>query len=435
MSKVETKTYLFHEISSYLPLLEGEEFDALVEDIKQFGQIEPAVLYEGKLIDGRNRYRACKQLDLELQVREWNPSEFTGMTPLQFVISENIMRRHLNTAQKSEVGLLLLEEEEKLAKKRQKEIAIERMKDVKRDEKGRIEESPVVKDSSQLSEGKSRDIVGTKVKVSGATLGQAKKIKEIAKGYTDKEGIEYPPEPVIAEEWEKAMRGEQGVESVYQKAKVVEEAKELPNGERKKIIKEIEKGEIAPKKLREIVKEKKETQERLKIAEEKVKLRKQVEEMEKLYKKIENHKDKIKNFENAMKKSEATLNALSKDITKRYSQWKDESPERILTELGVLYETLDTKNYDNQLKDLKIEYDKLMGPLREKLKKLEAEYTEKKKKITQQKTEKINEIDWVEKQQDLLVNEFEKTDFQKGNIEKAKEELDSMLKEYEEKYK
>lgn len=38
MSKAKTKTYLIHEISSYLPLLEGEEFNALVEDIKQFGQ-------------------------------------------------------------------------------------------------------------------------------------------------------------------------------------------------------------------------------------------------------------------------------------------------------------------------------------------------------------------------------------------------------------
>jgi hypothetical protein len=33
MSKIKTKIYLFHELSSYLPLLEGEEFD-IKSDIK-----------------------------------------------------------------------------------------------------------------------------------------------------------------------------------------------------------------------------------------------------------------------------------------------------------------------------------------------------------------------------------------------------------------
>ena len=58
--KKKATVYLFHHISSYLPLLEDEEFDALVEDIREFGQVESAILYEGKILDGRNRYRACK---------------------------------------------------------------------------------------------------------------------------------------------------------------------------------------------------------------------------------------------------------------------------------------------------------------------------------------------------------------------------------------
>ena len=247
MSK--TKTYLFHEISSYLPLLEGEEFDALVEDIKQFGQIEPAVLYEGKIIDGRNRYRACQILKKELKVREWNPSEATGLTPLQFVISENIMRRHLTIAQRSEVGLLLLEEEEKLAKERMAKISVEigkATKDKKKDEpidKATKDDLSVKieKIKEELGEGKSIDTVGAKVKISGRTLSRAKKIKEIAK--EDKE---------IAEDWEKAKKGDIGVTTVYEKVQEKEFVKSLEETE-PEVKKAIEEKIISPKEAKEVI--------------------------------------------------------------------------------------------------------------------------------------------------------------------------------------
>ena len=40
------KEYKYHPLSSIFPLMEGEKFDALVEDIKEFGQIEPVTLYK-----------------------------------------------------------------------------------------------------------------------------------------------------------------------------------------------------------------------------------------------------------------------------------------------------------------------------------------------------------------------------------------------------
>lgn len=227
MSKA--KTYLFHEISSYLPLLEGEDFNALVEDIKQFGQIEPAILFEGRIIDGRNRYRACKKLGITLKTREWKPSETTGMTPLQFVISENIIRRHLNTAQKSEIGLLLLEEEEKLAEKRSKA-------GIKIEEQIQTGKLPV---GSKV--GESREIVGKKVRVSAKTISRAKKIKEIAK--EDKK---------IAEDWEKAKRGESSVGAVYEEVKKKEFIESLDKTE-PEVKKAIEEKRITSKEAKEVI--------------------------------------------------------------------------------------------------------------------------------------------------------------------------------------
>jgi len=50
----------FHPLAGLFPLMEGAEFDELRDDIKKHGLREPLCEYEGKLLDGRNRYRACE---------------------------------------------------------------------------------------------------------------------------------------------------------------------------------------------------------------------------------------------------------------------------------------------------------------------------------------------------------------------------------------
>lgn len=87
-------TVEFHPLANAFPLLEGEEFDQLVADIEKHGQLHPVVRYEGKILDGRNRYLAAQKLGVPHR-----ETEFRGDDPVAFVVSENFRRRHLTPAQ------------------------------------------------------------------------------------------------------------------------------------------------------------------------------------------------------------------------------------------------------------------------------------------------------------------------------------------------
>lgn len=90
--------YAFHPLADVFPLLEGGEYAALVEDIKQHGLQEPITLYEDKILEGRNRYRACLAAGVEAQYRR---KAFASHDEARaFVISANIHRRHLTAEQK-----------------------------------------------------------------------------------------------------------------------------------------------------------------------------------------------------------------------------------------------------------------------------------------------------------------------------------------------
>jgi hypothetical protein len=95
----------FHPLAGIFPLMEGAEFDALVADIKANGLHYPIILYDGKILDGRNRYRACLAAGFEPAVR--NGDNWIG-DPASFVISRNIHRRHLTTEQKRDLIAKLL---------------------------------------------------------------------------------------------------------------------------------------------------------------------------------------------------------------------------------------------------------------------------------------------------------------------------------------
>jgi hypothetical protein len=100
----------FHPLADLFPLMEGAEFDALVADIRANGLRDGIVLYENKILDGRNRYRACEAAGVSpgFRVAVQSPDQSNIARPLitdptAYVISANIHRRHLTAEQKREL--------------------------------------------------------------------------------------------------------------------------------------------------------------------------------------------------------------------------------------------------------------------------------------------------------------------------------------------
>lgn len=108
--------YDFHEYANLFPFIEGEDFAALVADIAKFGVREPLWLYEGKILDGRNRYRAAVSAGVS-----FNTKDFIGNDDmaLAFVISLNLHRRQLSSGQRAVLALCIEEVEAERAKSRQ----------------------------------------------------------------------------------------------------------------------------------------------------------------------------------------------------------------------------------------------------------------------------------------------------------------------------
>lgn len=130
---IDTTPLTAHPVADLFPMMSAEEYTALVADIREHGQREPIWLIGEQILDGRNRYRACLELERTPLWRHYAGPVDTA-TLIKFVLSLNLQRRHLSSSQKATLALdveALLAEE---AKERQRAAGVARAETPRNDD-------------------------------------------------------------------------------------------------------------------------------------------------------------------------------------------------------------------------------------------------------------------------------------------------------------
>lgn len=89
----------FHEFANLFPMMPDAEIEDMALDIKANGLLHRITTYQGKILDGRNRWKACGIAGIEP-----NTIEYTGADPLAFVVSGNLKRRNLTESQRAMIA-------------------------------------------------------------------------------------------------------------------------------------------------------------------------------------------------------------------------------------------------------------------------------------------------------------------------------------------
>ncbi len=175
------------EYEKLLPKVSTLEYSILKESIKQNGLWVPILVNsEGVILDGHHREHACKALGIPIKyaVREFE----NKLLEKKFVIECNLIRRHLNDFQKSELGISLLKIEIELAKQR------------------------VNQHSFPSNEGKHKgeatELTAKQIGVSRGTFERAKKIIDEAPEETKQKLREGNPHTSITKEYQKLKKVE-----------------------------------------------------------------------------------------------------------------------------------------------------------------------------------------------------------------------------------
>ncbi len=91
-----------HEYANLFPMMPDGQLSSLAESIRKTKQDHPITVFEGKILDGRNRWKAC-----EIAGKPPLMEDFLGTKEdaLQFVLDHNLeCRRHLTESQRAMIA-------------------------------------------------------------------------------------------------------------------------------------------------------------------------------------------------------------------------------------------------------------------------------------------------------------------------------------------
>ena len=98
MEQIRLDEVALHKITETHPVMSTEQFEALKNDIAVNGQLQPALVYRGKIVDGRHRYKALTQLGEE-SIKITRLQNNLTLDEVTNLVNSTEMRRHQSPTQ------------------------------------------------------------------------------------------------------------------------------------------------------------------------------------------------------------------------------------------------------------------------------------------------------------------------------------------------
>lgn len=154
--------YLTHPAADLFPMMPESELRELADNIKARGLIEPIVILDGQILDGRNRAKACDMVGVEPRELIYSDER----SPVEYVMAANKLRRHMTPSQLAAVAV-------EAAKMMAAEAKARQVSKLKQNAENTVEAN-----LPQREKGRSTDIAAAAVGVSPRTVRDAKFVAE-----------------------------------------------------------------------------------------------------------------------------------------------------------------------------------------------------------------------------------------------------------------
>lgn len=179
--------YPVHLAASLFPLMDGEEFNELVESVRKHGVRQPVVIHNGVLIDGRNRLRAVERLKDDSHVVEVQTVELSSLTHgadnvVDWIYSTNKIRRHMTTDALAMVAGRMLPLIEAEAAERQKATQFQKGKSGNPSGKKQVTKKTSSPGRRDRRKSDARTTAGRVADKAGVSLHKGRQVVEIVNG-------------------------------------------------------------------------------------------------------------------------------------------------------------------------------------------------------------------------------------------------------------
>lgn len=142
-----------HPYADKFPMLPQAELEELAQSIRESGLRQPIVVtVDGLILDGRNRFQACRMAGVEPESVVYEGSDLA-----EYVLDANITRRNMTTSQRAMATALVLEADGRRANGRWKRGSLDNQEFLNSDWKNKITQAGIILDYSPALAGRVLD--------------------------------------------------------------------------------------------------------------------------------------------------------------------------------------------------------------------------------------------------------------------------------------